>query len=70
MSERQFICAGHEPIPGCGRVLTDEERHYYSGGCETCERAWSDAIGAWRRGESKEHAEFFDKLFDARPTRQ
>lgn len=60
-----FICTGQPPIAGCGKVLTDEERHYYGASCEACERAWSAAIDAWRRGgENKE----LDAMFDARPT--
>jgi hypothetical protein len=70
MNNRSLICIGHAPIPGCGRILTDDERHYYSGACEDCERAWSDAIGKWRRGKPTEYAEFFDKMFDARETKQ
>ena len=70
MSERSFICVGHPPLPGCGRVLTVEERVYYSGACETCERAWSEAIRDWRHRASAEHAEFFKRQFDARETRQ
>ena len=34
----------------CGAVLKDDERHYYAGRCETCERAWHDRISYWRAG--------------------
>ena len=70
MTDHPLICVGHAPLPGCGRILTDEERHYYSGGCESCERAWSEVIGAWMRKEPSEYAEFFHKQFDAKETRQ
>ena len=59
-----FICLGHEPLVGCGRVLTDNERHYYGNCCECCERAWCDAISAWRRGADNPD---FDAMFDGPP---
>jgi len=34
----------------CGATLTDEERHYYAGNCEECERDHHDRIAAWRAG--------------------
>lgn len=40
----QFICFG------CGATLTDEERHYYGGTCEECERDSLERIEAWRKG--------------------
>lgn len=59
-----FICIGEPPIAGCGKVLTDEERHYYERSCEECTRAWGEAIDAWRKGgENKE----LDAIFDAPP---
>lgn len=45
-----LICQGRDPVPGCGAVLTDEERHYYGNSCENCEGAWSERVEAWRRG--------------------
>ncbi len=62
-----FICTGHEPMAGCGKVLLDEEREYYRSCCEECERAWSDMIGAWRRGAENKA---LDIMFDAKETRQ
>jgi len=56
-----FICLGTPPIAGCGRILTDEERHYYERACEDCTRAWGEAIEAWRSGG--ENAEL-DALFN------
>jgi len=38
----------------CAQPLTVEEIHYYERRCENCERAWSDRIDAWRRGETSE----------------
>jgi len=40
----QFICSD------CGRVLTDEERHYYERRCEQCERDEFERYQAWRLG--------------------
>ena len=34
----------------CGTVLTDEERHFYDGRCESCEGDWHDRVKAWRVG--------------------
>jgi hypothetical protein len=56
-----LICMGEAPLPGCGRILTDEERHYYGTCCETCERAWGEAIESWRRGGSNE---LLDAMFN------
>jgi hypothetical protein len=62
------ICLGYMQIPGCGHVLTDEERYYYGSCCEDCMTAWSDEIAAWRKGG--ENAEL-DAIFDVPPpTRQ
>lgn len=59
-----FICLGQTPVAGCGKVLTDEERHYYGTACEACTRLWDETIDAWRAGgENKE----LDAMFDARP---
>lgn len=54
------ICLGRAPIAGCGRILTDDERHYYGDSCEACIRAWDDAIDDWRRGGENE---WLDELF-------
>lgn len=63
-----LICLGQVPVAGCGRILTDEERHYYGNACEDCTRKWGEAIDAWRRGG--ECAEL-DTLYSApAPTRQ
>lgn len=56
-----LICLGETPIAGCGRILTDEERHYYGRACEDCTRKWSEAIEDWRRGG--ENAEL-DAMFN------
>lgn len=61
---KTFVCIGHDPVPGCGRVLTDEERHYYGTACEECERRWSEIIEAWHRGEDNPE---LDAMFDVRP---
>ncbi|HWX13476.1 MAG TPA: hypothetical protein VNY06_01125 [Methylocella sp.] len=45
-----FICQGREPKPGCGHLLTAEERHWYGSCCEDCEQRWSDRIGEWCDG--------------------
>jgi hypothetical protein len=45
-----LVCQGRDPNPGCGAVLTAEERHYYGDACEQCEVAWADRIETWRRG--------------------
>jgi len=50
-----FICSD------CGSVLTDEERHYYLGRCENCERAWHDQISAWMKGGDNP---LLDAMFD------
>lgn len=36
--------------PGCGRVLTADERQYYGTGCEQCVSAGHHRIVAWREG--------------------
>jgi hypothetical protein len=43
----------------CSRIRTLDEIHWYgrrdgSGRCEGCERAWSDRMGRWMRGETFE----------------
>lgn len=43
----------------CSRPRTSEEVYWYgqrdgSGRCEDCERAWSDRMGRWMRGETVE----------------
>jgi hypothetical protein len=38
----------------CCRPLSRAERLYYGDRCEACERAWSDRIDAWRKGEVAE----------------
>lgn len=51
----------------CGRVLTDEERHYYGSRCEECEGDWSDRIHHWRQGGEDPE---LDAMYDGpRPTR-
>lgn len=45
-----LICLGDDVLPGCGKVLTEDELHYYENRCEGCERAWMEAVEAWRRG--------------------
>lgn len=34
----------------CGKILTDEERHYYESRCESCEGDWANEIAEWREG--------------------
>lgn len=48
----------------CGMILTDEERQYYAGRCENCERAWHERIKSWRAGG--EDAEL-DGLYSGKP---
>lgn len=56
------ICLGTPPEPGCGAILTDEERHYYGSSCEKCERAWADRMAAWREGGADPE---LDAMYDA-----
>lgn len=49
-----LICQGREFVPGCGTILTPEERHYYGTSCERCETEWSDHMEDWRRGRIKD----------------
>ncbi len=58
----EMICTDYPPEPGCGNILTDEERHYYETSCEICTRRWDDRIDAWRRGGADVD---LDKMFDA-----
>lgn len=51
-----LVCQGREFIPGCGRLLAPEERHYYGAACEACETAWSDHMDDWRHGRIKDAA--------------
>jgi hypothetical protein len=64
VTRKSFICLGCDFIPGCGRVLTDEERHYYDRRCEDCTRAWDEAIDSWRLGEDNH---YLDRLFSDTP---
>jgi len=57
-----FICVGVRPFAGCGRTLSDEERHYYGTACERCTRLWGEAVTAWRRGGDDAD---LDKMFSA-----
>jgi hypothetical protein len=59
-----FICLGEAPIAGCGRILTDEERYYYSTSCEDCARLWGEEIDAWRAGGPNVE---LDRMFSALP---
>lgn len=61
-----FICLGQPPVAGCGRILTDEERHYYENACEDCTRKWGKVIEAWRRGGENEE---LDAMLDNKPIR-
>jgi hypothetical protein len=45
-----LTCQGRAPVPGCGGILTPDERHWYGSSCELCQRAWYDRIDAWLRG--------------------
>lgn len=66
MIAKPLICVGRPPVAGCGKVLTDEELHYYEDSCEACMRLWGDVVAAWRRGG--ENAEL-DAMFDCTPTK-
>jgi hypothetical protein len=50
--QSSFICLGMEPVAGCGKTLTDAERHYYTHSCEACVQKWNAAITAWTSGGS------------------
>lgn len=63
MAQSEMVEACYE----CAAVLTAEERHYYAGRCEGCERAWHDRIEAWRKGGPDAE---MDAMFDNRPTLQ
>lgn len=52
----QFICSD------CGKILTDEERHYYGYRCEECEGLEFDRVEAWRHGAADPE---LDKMYDA-----
>jgi len=45
-----LVCQGQPPVPGCGAVLTPDERHWYGYSCENCQVEWNDRINAWRAG--------------------
>jgi len=62
-----YVCLGRHPVAGCGRVLTEHERHYYGACCEDCERAWGDRITAWNDGA--DDAEL-DSMFSVPMTKQ
>lgn len=53
----------------CAKPRTDEEIFWYGGldggRCENCERAWSDRMGRWMRGETVEPE--LDSIFAAPP---
>lgn len=48
----------------CGALLTEEEKHYYSGNCEECETAFHERISAWREGEADPE---LDEMFGGKP---
>lgn len=62
-----YICIGHEPIAGCGKILTNHERKYYGTSCENCEELWSKRIDDWKAGA--EDAEL-DAMFSIPMTKQ
>ena len=50
----------------CGARLSDDERHYYGGRCEDCERDAWEALQRWKAGEANT---LLDRKFDSpRPT--
>ena len=49
----------------CAQQMTPEEIHYYERRCENCERAWSDRMGKWMRGETVEPE--LDSIFSGHP---
>ena len=59
-----LICIGDDVTPGCGKILNDEEIHYYEKRCEECEREWGATIEAWRSGGKNE---ILDSKFAAPP---
>lgn len=61
-AQDDLLCQGQPPVPGCGKVLTPDERHWYGYCCEECEGEWSRRIEAWRRGGADTD---MDKMFDA-----
>jgi hypothetical protein len=62
-----LICLGDEYVPGCGRELTAEERHWYGHICETCTRASDERVRLWREGGADVE---LDKIFDDKPVLQ
>ena len=62
-----LVCGGHAPVAGCGRVLTQAERHWYGDCCEKCTEEWGDRIEAWRTGgEDHEFEKFYGGQQDRR----
>ena len=54
----EYICRG------CGNVLTEYDRLYYSHTCEACERELMDRIDVWRYGGEDPE---LDKTFTPKP---
>ena len=50
----------------CNAWLTRTERRFYGSRCERCERAWSERITAWRKGEIVEPE--LDRFYGANPS--
>lgn len=48
----------------CAARLTNEEKRFYDGRCETCERDWHERIQAWREGGGDPE---LDEMFGAPP---
>lgn len=62
---RSWICVGDMWSDGCGRVLTDDERHYYETCCESCCREGLDRVLEWKRGGGDQS---LDEMFDGPAT--
>lgn len=43
-----YICLGDMIGPGCGAILTDLERHYYSHACSKCVMESHERLTKWR----------------------
>lgn len=48
-----LVCVGGPAAlgePGCGRVLSAEDRHWYGEACNDCVSAGNERVAAWRKG--------------------
>lgn len=57
-----FICLGLNPEPGCGKILTDEEREQHDDCCNACMATWEARYNRWENGAVDKE---LDDIFDA-----